>query len=233
MTTSPIEAGEFVLRRKPWIIPLCRPLLDFVFLYHRLMVEGADHLPEQGPALLLVKHRATRDTPLVGMILHRYTQRGANYFMKGKASLLLNGIMEIMGGIKVTRPKDVWRVKNRAKRKAYIQQAREGNEAAMAYVAWLYSQGEIVVAYPEGMFYPDQIGPLQPEIIKQVFDIEQENDYQIPIIPIGLEYESLTKLRSKLFIRVGTPLYSTSFEEEKELVTMVQHRLSELSGFDP
>ena len=88
-----VEAGKFVLRRKKWVIPLCRPLLELVFLYHRITVEGADNLPRQGPALLLVKHRASRDTPLMAMVLHRYTQRGANYFMKGKRSPISNSFL--------------------------------------------------------------------------------------------------------------------------------------------
>ena len=224
------EAGKFVLRRKKWIIPLCRPLLEMAFLYHRITVEGADNLPRQGPALLLVKHRASRDAPLVAMVLHRCTQRGANYFMKGKRSPISNAILEAIGGVKVIRPKDVWRIQHRAKRKAYIRQAREANQQAMAYVTWLYSQGEVLVAFPEGMFYADKMGPLQTAVIKHALDVEQENGFQIPLIPIGLEYENLNQPRSHAFLRVGTPLSTASFGKQKQLLGVVKQRLYELSG---
>ena len=52
----------FVRRRKDWITHLSQPVVKLVALYHRVTVEGADYLPQRGPALLLVKHRATRDS---------------------------------------------------------------------------------------------------------------------------------------------------------------------------
>ena len=225
-----VESGKFVLRRKKWIIPLCRPLFELVFLYHRIAVEGADNLPTQGPALLLVKHQASRDAPLVAMVVHRYAQRGANYFMKGKRSPISNAILEAIGGVRVIRPKDAWRIQNREKRKAFIDQAREANQQAMAYVTWLYSQGELLVAFPEGMFYPKKMGPLHTAVIKHALDMEQENGFQVPLIPIGLEYKNLRKPRSRAFMRIGTPLHLASIGEHKQLIATVKQRMSELSG---
>ena len=233
MDMDTVETGRFVLKRKKWIIPLCRPLLDLAFLYHRITVEGGDNLPRQGPALLLVKHRASRDAPLVAMVLHRYTKRGANYFMKGKRSPISNAILAAMGGVKVVRPKDVRRVQNRDERKAYIHQAREANQQVMAYVTGLYSQGEVLVAFPEGMFYADKVGPLQTAVIKHALAVEQEYGFSIPLIPVGLDYENPKKPRSRAFIRVGTPLRAALFDEQKQLIAMVKQRLHELSGFAP
>jgi 1-acyl-sn-glycerol-3-phosphate acyltransferase len=148
-----LMSDKFVLRRKAWVMRIFLPLLRVVAFYHRLVVEGADYLPRQGPALLVVKHRATRDTLLLSLILYRFAHRSGNYLMKGKPSSIFNGILEAAGGIKVIRPKDIHRLESRAAQKAYLEQARDLNQNALDYAAWLYIQGEIVVTFPEGMFY--------------------------------------------------------------------------------
>ncbi len=197
-----------------------------------MVVEGGEYLPRQGPALLLVKHWASRDTLLLSLVLYRFSGRFGNYLMKGKQAGVSNRILEALGGVKVIRAKDIRRIQDRAAREAYLDRAREFNRRALAYVSWLYSQGEVVITYPEGMFYEDRMGPVQTGLIKHTLEVGRKTNIQIPFIPVGLEYESLRRPRAGVVFRIGAPLYPTSATEPGQLSEVVKQRLGELSGFD-
>jgi len=225
-----VQSDSSVLRRKAWVVNLGKPVVKLVSLYHRVTVEGADNLPRQGPALLLVKHRATRDTILLSEILFRYTHRYGNYLMKGKPSGLKNSLLEALGGIKVVRPKDIHKLKNRTEKKARLAWAREFNQRSYNYVTWLFTQNELVVAYPEGMFFRNRMGPIQSEIIKHTLTVEQDHHTHIPIIPVGIPYEKLHHPRSPAYFRIGAPLFGTQFADPRDLTAEVKYQLAQLSG---
>ncbi|MFA6110056.1 MAG: 1-acyl-sn-glycerol-3-phosphate acyltransferase [Candidatus Latescibacterota bacterium] len=216
----------FRLRRRYWPTHVIRGLLARALYYHRLIVEGAELLPREGPALLLPKHRAYRDIPVEGVVLYRYTGRYANYVMK----VGLWGVLELMGGIKIIRPKDLRRLKDREARRAEITRAREANQRTVDYLSWLYGQGEIVVSHPEGQRYRDGMGPLQKEIIEHLLQVERALGRQIPMFPIGFEYESLRRPRARAYCRIGEPLLSGEYPEAKDLVEVLGQRLRALSG---
>ncbi len=225
-----INPNAFALRRRPWLVNFSKPVVRLISLYHQISVEDAGNLPSRGPALLLVKHRATRDSILLSDILHRHTGRAGNYLMKGKPAGMKNSLLEAVGGIKVVRPKDIYKLKDRAEKKARLAQAKAFNRRAYEYVGWLYTQGEIIIAYPEGMFFGNRLGPIQSGIISQTLAVEQEHDLEIPIIPIGIEYEKLRRPRSRAFFRIGPPLHSTQFDSPPDLIAEVKQQLARLSG---
>jgi 1-acyl-sn-glycerol-3-phosphate acyltransferase len=224
------QPDRFELRRKTWAMNLSKPAVKLISLYHHVTVEGADNLPQQGPALLLVKHRATRDSILLSDIFYRHTHRYGNYLMKGKPSGLKNSLLEALGGINVVRPKDIHNLKSRAEKRARLEWAREFNQRSYNYVTWLFTQNEIVVTYPEGMFFGNRMGPIQSGVIKHTLAVEQECNIEIPIIPIGIEYESLHCPRSRTYFRIGPQLTSTQFADPRELTTKIEQQLAFLSG---
>jgi 1-acyl-sn-glycerol-3-phosphate acyltransferase len=221
-----MSGAEFCLRRRYWPTHVIRGLLARVLCYHRLIVEGAERLPREGPALLLPKHRAYRDIPFEGVVLYRYTGRQGNYVMK----VGLWGVLELLGGVKIIRPKDLRRLKDREARRAEIARAREANQRTVDYLSWLYRQGEIVVSHPEGQRYRDGMGPLQKEIIEHLLQVERDLGRPIPMFPIGFQYESLCRPGARVFFRVGEPLLSRDFPEVKDLVEVLDQRLRSLSG---
>ena len=221
------NSTDFTLKRCHGITCVSRFLASGVMSYHRLCIEGGEHLPKEGPALLLPKHRAYRDILLEGVVLYQVTRRYANYVMK----VGLYGVLEFMGGVKIVRPKDVRRLKDREARKAQIQWAREKNQVTMEYLTWLYSRDEIIISHPEGMRFQDAKGPMQKEVIDHLLQVEEELGRQIPIIPIGLEYESYSKPRSPVFFRIDAPLYAAQFADVNELMKTVDERIGALSGF--
>ena len=226
--TPPDSNNGFSLRRIDAIAQSVRWVGARVFLYHRISMEGGEYLPSTGTALILPKHRAYRDIILEGVQLYRATRRLATYVMKAG----LYSLLEAPGGIKIIRSKDVRRIKDRDARRSLIQEAREKNQKTLDYLAWLYRQGELVISHPEGMRFQDEMGSLQKEIVEHALLVEQIHGLRIPIIPIGLEYESFSRPLSRIFFRVGAPLYSDDHADLSELMVAIEGRIRTLSGFD-
>ena len=194
--------------------------------YHRLAVEGGHNLPCEGPALILPKHCAYRDILLEGVLLYRVTRRYANYIMK----VGLWGMLEWMGGVKVVRPKDIRRIADREQRRAEIRRARAANQQMQGYLDGLYQCGELVVSHPEGMRYQDKLGPLQKEVVEHLIQAEERLEMRVPLIPIGLEYDSFARPGARVYFRVDEPLYADSFANINELMDHLGNRLRVLSG---
>ena len=227
-----MKAGDKIdsieLRRVGWMTKLATFSARTAMFYHHMNVTGAEHFPTQGPALLLPKHRAYRDILVEGVVLYRLGRRHGNYVMK----VGLYGFLERLGGVKIVRPKDIRRIKSREARRAHIRWAREKNQQTMDYLSWLYERGELVVSHPEGMRYQNAMGPLQREIIDHLLATEERLNVEIPIVPIGLEYESFSRPGANLYFRIGEPLYSSSFAGVDALAAEIDARIRILSGIE-
>jgi 1-acyl-sn-glycerol-3-phosphate acyltransferase len=222
----PALRAQFKHRRKDRLADVARVAASTALTYHRIAVDRAERLPTQGPALLLPKHHAYRDILIEGVVLHRVTHRYATYVMKTG----LFGVLGLLGGVKIVRPKDIRRLKDREARRERIRWAREANQGTMEYLSWLYVMGEMVISHPEGMRYQNTMGPLQKEIIEHLIQVENTHGLRIPIIPIGLEYESYGRPRSWVHVRVGEPFFAADVEDILELMGIVNERIRTLSG---
>ena len=225
MSTEP-EHRDFSIKRIHACACGARLLAAGAMRYHRLVVEGGSNLPRQGPALILPKHCAYRDILLEGVLLYRITRRYGNYIMK----VGLWGILEWMGGVKVERPKDIRRIADREQRRAEIRRARAANQQMQDYLDGLYQHGELVVSHPEGMRYQDELGPLQKGVVEHLVQAEKRLGMRVPLISIGLEYDSYARLGSRVYFRVDEPLYADSFANINELMDHLSQRLRVLSG---
>jgi len=225
--TQTDRVADFQLRRNNLITHCIRVVATRLFAYHRILIEGEDRLPAHGPVLLLPKHCAYRDIPLEGIVFYRTMRRYGTYVMK----VGLWGILELVGGFKIVRPKDIRRIKDREQRRAEIRRARAANQQTQSYLTWLYSQGEMIVSHPEGMRYQNAMGPMQREIIDHLLKAQEELGLQIPLIPVGIEYEGYWKPRARVTFRVGEPLYSSQFDDPSDLVDAVGEQIARLSGF--
>jgi len=226
MLETNVSLPDFKLRRKDGLACIVRCFGTGLINYHRIIVEGAEHLPAQGAGLLLPKHHAYRDIFVEGISLYRHTGRYATFVMKRG----LWGILEHFGGVRVTRPKDVRKVKGREKRRAAIQYARDANRDMQGYLSWLYEHGELVISHPEGMRYQGHMGPVQKEVVEHLLKTQEERGLRVPMIPIGIEYESYTKPLSRVYFRVGQPVYAESRAELNDVVDCLAGNLRRLSG---
>ena len=225
MSAEP-EHRDFSIKRVDALACCARLLAAGAMRYHRLAVEGGRNLPREGPALLLPKHCAYRDILLEGVLLYRITRRYANYVMK----VGLWGILEWMGGVKVERPKDIRRIADREQRRAEIRRARAANQQMQDYLDGLYQRGELVVSHPEGMRYQDELGPLQKGVVEHLVQAEKRLGMRVPLIPIGLEYDSYAQPGARVYFRVDEPLYADSFANINGLMDHLGERLRVLSG---
>ena len=110
--------------------------------------------------------------------------------------------------------------------------ARAANRDMQQYLSWLYAQGELVVSHPEGMRFQDRMGPMQKEIIEHLLQAQRERDISVPMLPIGIEYESYTRPLSRVFFRVGAPVYADGTARAGDLVEYIGAELRRLSGLD-
>ncbi len=216
----------FKQRRIIGLAHIARLLGTGVIAFHKIVVEGAENLPRQGPGLLLPKHCAYRDILVEGVAIYRHTSRYATSVMKRG----LWGILEHMGGVKVTRPKDIRRIEDRIERRAEIRRARAANRDMREYLSWLYAQGELILSHPEGMRYQDRMGPMQKEIIEHLLQVQEQRGLRVPMLPIGIEYESYTRPLSRVFFRVGRPIYADGETDITVLVDELGEQLRQLSG---
>jgi len=194
---------------------------------------GMENIPEQGPALLLPKHQSHWDTLLEGDLLRR-RGRLANLVMKYS----LPRFFEYGGGIRVSRPKDMLRLREKIRRMGYgnqktkkirkkMRDMKKNNIEAMRYVGFLLcSEDEIVIIHPEGTRVENAMGELQMGIINYVGEIERPPMIKIPAIPIGIEYEDTEKIRPRVNVRVGKPLDLATPDLEK----IIRQNLENLSG---
>ena len=219
------EVAQFELWRSQRLTSLARVLASMALRYHRFVIEGGENMPESGAALILPKHRAYRDILIEGLVLHNLVRRQATYVMK----VGLYGILELFGGVKIVRPKDIRRIEDRAERRRKIEWARNRNQQTLDYLSWLYSRGECVISHPEGTRCADFMGPLQKEVIEHMISVEATSGLRIPVIPLGLEYENIRVPRSAVFVRVGTPLYSDEFADQATMMNELDTRLRALS----
>ena len=225
MSAEP-EHRDFSIKRIDALACGARLLAAGALSYYRLSVEGGHHLPREGPGLLLPKHCAYRDPLVEGVLLYRIARRYATYIMK----VGVWGVSEWCGGLKVVRPKDVRRIADRQQRRAEIARARAANQQMQDYLDRLYRHGELVVSHPEGTRYRDELGPLKKEVIEHLVQAEKRWGMRVPLIPIGLEYESYTRPGARVYFRVDEPLYADSFTNINELMDHLGKRLRILSG---
>jgi len=183
------------LKRNPIIHEIARFGTNcYINGYHRVFINGLENIPKQGPALIIPKHQSMKDIPLEGYILGNRTQRTGNWIMKSS----LPKCFEKVGGIMVTRLKDVKEIKDKAKRREYLEKAQQTNTETTDYMKWLYGQGEVIVMHAEGTRNPGAMNPINMPLIKYTKQAQEELEIKIPLVLMGIDYENLTKFRSKV-----------------------------------
>jgi 1-acyl-sn-glycerol-3-phosphate acyltransferase len=100
-------------------------------------------------------------------------------------------------------------------------------QQALDYVRWLYAQGELVLIYPEGMFYPRRLGPLNPGGIRQVFELAHQKGVSVPVLALGIRY------RPRTIIQVGEPHDPLTYAAFSTLIADLREELARLSALPP
>lgn len=219
-------------RKNPFYNLSCAAVSVFMYLYHNIEFSGAENIPKKGPALLLSKHQSIQDILLEGTFLQNNCGRQGNWVMKSGLPLFF----DYLGGIKVKRSQDVKKYirKNKIKgmeRRRLFEETREYNQDAMDYVGRLYRRGEIVVVHPEGTrSEKGRMKPLEEELVVPLLnftkEIQEKYGIKIPVILAGIEYSSIWRPRSKVYLRAGKPLDIT----QPNIVQIIEQEIRKLSN---
>ena len=70
---------------------------------------------------------------------------------------------------------------------------------------------------------------IKAEELQGLISVEAATELRIPLIPMGLEYENIRAPRSRVFVRIGTPMYADEFADQAALMDELESRLRTLS----
>ncbi len=199
---------EFLMRFLVWIL---------IGLLYRIKESGLEHIPDEGPCVLICNHVSFMDA----MVIAGTVRRPVRFVMDHRIFKLplLNFVFRVAGAIPIAPAKEDPTLKDRA----------------FERVAQYLAEGEVVCIFPEGAITRDgEIRTFRPgieEIIKRT---------PVPVIPIALQglwgsffsrkdgaamMKIPRRFWSRIGFRVGTPVPAEMADR-----TVLEARVRELRG---
>ena len=186
-------------------------------LCYRLRVQGAENIPNQGPAIILPKHQYWTDIPIVSLT----SRRQLNYVAKSELFRIhyLRTFLSLVGGIPVNRERTT------------------KTTGSFRYILNLLRGKEYLVIFPEGTYYPGEVGKGKPRLIQMILrwqghrganDNNTMEDH-IPFVPLGIHYGS-KGLRKMVTVRIGRPIFAEGEDEAPRLTNKIIESIARLSS---
>ncbi len=198
---------HFLIRSLSYVI------LRMVF---RLTIEGRENLPADGPAIILPKHQSWSDVPIVGISLWR----PASYIAKQELFVypVIRQFITLLGGVPIDRLKPVKSLDS------------------FRYVEHLLQEGDFIVLYPEGTYYPRCMGRGKHRFIGRFLDFQGKNGRRerkpIPFVPMGIQFVE-GGFRSIVKVKIGKPLFAREGEEAMVFTKLIMAQIANLSDLPP
>ncbi len=194
--------------RKDWLYRLVKGFSKVVLdARFRIDIEGGEHIPRKGAFVLLPKHSRWEDIPLVGIASPRLLYFVAKHelFMKPWE----NRFFRSLGGLPLNRDNPM------------------ASRPFIRAVIDLLKEGEGVVLYPEGTYFPDAMGPARPGMVRFIL-----SRMTIPFIPMGLSY-ALDGAAPRAKISVGSPVLPEAGESPATFLNRAMTAIADLSKLTP
>ena len=194
-----------VYRLSRWLL---RQTIGRVFT---LRVEGLEHLPARGPAIICPKHQRWEDIPVIGMALPPLPHYIAKVelFRQPVVSELLGAL----GGVPVDR------------------QNPRATLSSFRRLLPLLTEGAYLVVFPEGTYVTGRVGPGKHRLIQLLLKLQgKEGLGFLPFVPVGVAYEP----RGRGYIahvKLGPPLTAPGPRQAQALTDALMERIARLSGF--
>jgi 1-acyl-sn-glycerol-3-phosphate acyltransferase len=205
------------LRRSDFLYFLIRNVGHLIFrIVYRLDIEGRENLPPEGPAIILPKHQFWSDVPIVGIALWK----PASYIAKQELFVypLIRQFITLLGGVPIDRLKPVKSLDS------------------FRYVEHLLQEGDFIVLYPEGTYYPRCMGRGKHRFIKRFLDFQEKNGAReqkpLPFVPMGIQFAG-RGFRSVVKVKIGRPLFTRAPEEAMTFTGLIMEEIAKLSGLPP
>lgn len=181
---------------------------------YRLEVEGREHIPATGPGIILPKHQFWTDIPIVGLAVWQ----PLNFIAKQELFVYpgVKHFLSFLGGVPIDRLNPL--------------KSRD----SFRYVEQLLQNGEWIVLFPEGTYYPHTMGRGKYRFIQRLLGFQEKmgwhGDRAIPFVPMGIHYDE-KRLRTEVQVKIGRPLYAKGETEGQEFTRRILKEIAGLSGF--
>jgi 1-acyl-sn-glycerol-3-phosphate acyltransferase len=199
--------AAFELERKKWVCDVTKVLIRITFApFYLLETHGTEHLPRENAFLMMAKHQCWQDIPLIAAA----TPQPLYYVAKHELfeNAFISGLLKAQGGIPLNRKRPL-----------------KSRDAIRAMIRFL-KEGEGVVVFPEGTYYPNRMGPGKGGILKLII-----SRLALPLIPVGIRYRR-EGLRTRVTISFGTPVYHTKQTSSDETLDLIMATIAKLSGLE-
>lgn len=199
-----------------------------------LRVEGLDHLPATGPAIIAARHfhHFYDGCALVAVVPRPLKILVTLDWMESAAGLrLMRGACQIASWPVVVRS-------NSQMRHGAATVARRQLLPATRECVDLLRAGQFVLVFPEGYpnidprFTPktsdDAFLPFHPGFVRFVALAERDGITRVPIVPVGLEYQRSD--RWQVTVRFGRPVTRVPDLHFRDQVSEIEEQVRRLSG---
>jgi 1-acyl-sn-glycerol-3-phosphate acyltransferase len=201
-----------------------------------LRVEGLEHLPATGPAIIAARHfHHFYD----GCALVAVVPRPLKILITLDWMESASGLRLMQGACRIVN----WPVVDRSDaqvRHVGATTARRQLLAATRACVDLLRAGQLVLVFPEGYpnidpsFTPktgdDAFLPFQPGFLRFAALAERDGMTRVPIIPVGLEYERGDHWR--VTVRFGRPVKHLTEVDIRDQVSAIEEQVRRLSGLE-
>lgn len=186
----------------PWLLNIAYRLgqhVVFPLFFGRVEIEGQEHLPLDGPAILAPTHKSRWDGIMVPYAAGRLvTGRDLRYMvsadeMKGFQGCLLSKL----GGFPIDQ--------------------KRPRLASFRHAIDLLNRGEMLVIFPEGGIYRDRhVHPLKPGLARLALQSHAMQASQpVKIVPMALSYsQPRPTWGCNLSIKIGQPLSTGQYQSD-------------------
>jgi 1-acyl-sn-glycerol-3-phosphate acyltransferase len=197
-------------RRSPLLYFACREILRHTWgRLHSVRVQGLEHLPRRGPAILCPKHQRWEDIVAVALAL----PPPLYYIAKVELFTLpfVREFLRALGGVPVDR------------------QNPRATLSSFRQIPPLLYQGAYVVLFPEGTYVPGRVGPGKHRLIQMFLRLQHQNGLgPLPFVPVGLQYHHHSR-RFSVTVQLGPPQRARRAQEAPALTHRLMQEIAGLS----
>ncbi len=199
------------MERNYFVYSFTRKIAKFLFpLFYKIKIDKEGKLPQDGPIVILPKHQSWTDIPLVSIAI-----KPVLYFVAKRELFrfpLIRDLLFLLGGIPLDRDRTIKSLDSFKK------------------ILKLLRLGEKVVIFPEGTYFRNKLGPPKKGLLQMILRFQENMNYNIPFIPMGIRYGERVGWRRIVEIRIGYPLYAKTGSDSLSLINKVMDEIGRLSG---
>jgi len=202
-----------------FLYPAARSLVRaaLAIYFRKIEISGAEHIPSKGPVIFASNHPQSVTDALV---LAAGTPRAVHFL--AHAGLFKNRLrgwmLRACEVIPVYRPRDSADAPQRAGA-PQTTKALHKNVAMFSACERVLEEGGAIGIFPEGVSTDERrVHKLKTGTARIALDTEEKNGWRlgVTIVPVGLNFESRRRMRTRVLVTFGEPIAPARFREAYE-----------------